>query len=418
MNKAWVNLSLGEIGKIYSGNSINEKEKAKNFFGVKDGLPYISTKDISLNCAINYDNGVKIPEQFARDFRLAKKGSVLICAEGGSAGRKVGYLEQDTFFVNKLFCFEPYEKVNGRFIFYFFQSSYFKKQFLSHMSGLIGGVSSSKFKSIKVFLPSLFEQNQIVEKLDRSLCSASHAIINTRKSLENVSSLFKDVLDATFLENNGEWKPVVLENLLLNQPRNGWSPPSEFHASTGTPVLTLSSVTGFVFKEDEIKYTSAKVDRSRHYWVENGDFLITRSNTSDLVGHVAVVSGLREPTIYPDIIMKIKPNINKVITEFLYYQMQTSFMRKKITSLAHGANPTMKKITKGDVQSLPISIPSIDTQKSIIFKIHNLNEQTQKLSTLIEKKLFLLNELKQSLLQKAFRGELTSSADALAEVAA
>jgi hypothetical protein len=106
---------------------------------------------------------------------------------------------------------------------------------------------------------------------------------------------------------------TTLEKVLAVQPQNGWSPPAANHSDSGTPVLTLSSVTGFYFRPDKLKFTSASTDSRRHYWVKNGDFLITRSNTPELVGHVAIASGINEPTIYPDLIMRMNPSPDRMM---------------------------------------------------------------------------------------------------------
>ena len=116
---------------------------------------------------------------------------------------------------------------------------------------------------------------------------------------------------------------------LVVQPQNGWSPPVANHSDFGTPVLTLSAVTGFLFRANKIKFTSVSTNPRRHYWVNNRDLLITRSNTPELVGHVAIASGIIKPTIYPDLIMRMIPDPNRVLTEFLYFQLRSPSLRKK-----------------------------------------------------------------------------------------
>ena len=98
---------LGEVCKIQSGNSIPAKEKDSLYRNINEGLPYIATKDISIDRSINYENGVKIPSKFYNKFKLSKKDSVLLCAEGGSAGKKIAYSNKDCHFVNKLFSIKP-----------------------------------------------------------------------------------------------------------------------------------------------------------------------------------------------------------------------------------------------------------------------------------------------------------------------
>jgi len=77
---------------------------------------------------------------------------------------------------------------------------------------------------------------------------------------------------------------------------------------------------------------------------------------------------------------------------------------------AQGANPTMKKINKSIVQGLPVALPDLLQQKSIVDTLDSLSIQTQHLKTIYQEKLAVLDELKQSILQKAFAGELTANA--------
>ena len=81
-------------------------------------------------------------------------------------------------------------------------------------------------------------------------------------------------------------------------------------------------------------------------------------------------------------------------------------MRKIIQAAAHGANPTMKKINKTDVQNFNICYPPFEKQKEIVKKLDALNTETKKLEAIYQQKINDLEELKKSVLQKAFAGEL------------
>jgi hypothetical protein len=224
--------------------------------------------------------------------------------------------------------------------------------------------------------------------------------------LEAITKLLGSHLESVFSQRGTGWVDTTLEQVLAAQPQNGWSPPAANHADSGTPVLTLSSVTGFRFNAEKRKYTSAFTNSQRSYWVKNGDFLMTRSNTPEQVGHVAIAEGIDEPTIYPDLIMRMNPDQSRITTEFLYFQMRTQALRKEIKCRAQGANPTMKKISNGAVKTLPIAVTDIATQKEIVNTLNMLSEETQHLSSIYERKLSALEELKTSLLHQAFNGEL------------
>lgn len=230
--------------------------------------------------------------------------------------------------------------------------------------------------------------------------------MNTEKNLQNVRALFESHLQSVFTERGSDWTETMLEKVLAVQPQNGWSPPASNHSDSGTPVLTLSSVTGFKFRPEKFKFTSASTDARRNYWVKNGDFLITRSNTPELVGHVAIAAGIDQPTIYPDLIMRMNPMPDRVIAEFLYYQMRTPALRKEITRRAQGANPTMKKISNGAVKTLPIVVPPIATQRAIVETRNAATAEMERLTRVCERKLAALEALKKSLLHEAFSGNL------------
>lgn len=114
-------IKLGKISYIYTGNSINSKIKELHFTNV-DGINYIATKDINYDKTINYDNGTNISSNFINKFRIAPIDSILLCIEGGSAGKKIGFLDRSVCFGNKLCCLNLYFGYN-KFLFLLFTIS-------------------------------------------------------------------------------------------------------------------------------------------------------------------------------------------------------------------------------------------------------------------------------------------------------
>ena len=97
----WKWVRLGEVCNIYTGNSINAEIKNEKYTNLEQGYNYIATKDVHFNTTIDYNNGIKIPFNEI-NFKIAQKNTTLICIEGGSAGKKIGFLNQDVCFGNKL----------------------------------------------------------------------------------------------------------------------------------------------------------------------------------------------------------------------------------------------------------------------------------------------------------------------------
>lgn len=164
--ETWKWSTLGMCCEMYTGNSISESEKALKYAGLKTGYDYIATKDVNFNQEICYDNGVRIPND--EGFKVAHKNAVLMCIEGGSAGRKIGILDRDVCFGNKLCSFHV-QGLDNKYLFYYLQSWLFKELFSENMTGIIGGVSIKKLKDIAIPIAPLTEQKRIVAKIEELL---------------------------------------------------------------------------------------------------------------------------------------------------------------------------------------------------------------------------------------------------------
>ena len=161
----WLLSTLDSVSNLYTGNSINATEKKKYFSGV-DGFNYIATKDVNFDSTINYDNGIRIPDRYLSKFKISYSNSVLLCLEGGSAGRKIGLLEQDVCFGNKL-CSLSFYYGENKWLYYFLQSPQFLSDFQESKSGIIGGVSKNNLGNILIPVLPRNEQNRITQKVEK-----------------------------------------------------------------------------------------------------------------------------------------------------------------------------------------------------------------------------------------------------------
>lgn len=195
----WEWVRLGNTGKIFNGTSASAGEKAR-LSKTADGLPFIATKDVGYGRdPLSYENGLKVPHG-DKDYKVAKSGAVLICAEGGSAGKKVGQTNRPICFGNKLYANETWAGIEAGYILSLYQSSFFYGEFKAKMTGIIGGIARSDFRSLRIPLPPLAEQKRIVAKVDElmALCDRLEAQLMERDVKQ--AALAKAAL-AKFTEN-------------------------------------------------------------------------------------------------------------------------------------------------------------------------------------------------------------------------
>ncbi len=394
MKRGWKVARLANVLELQNGYAFDSK-----WFNPNEGLPLIRIRSLKAGVETDtYFNGIY-------DSKYIVNAGDLLVGMDGEFGcyewkGKQGLLNQR---VCRLQGFSA--ELIPKFLYYGL-NDYLKA--IEEVTGYttVKHISSKQILEIEFPVPPLAEQQRIVSLLDEAFEGIATAKANAERNLQNARALFECHLQSVFSQRGPEWMETTLEEVLDIQPQNGWSPPAANHSISGTPVLTLSSVTGFQFRPDKRKFTSAATDSRRNYWVKNGDLLITRSNTPELVGHVAIAHGITEPTIYPDLIMRMNPAPDRMVTEFLYFQMRTTMLRKEIMGRAQGANPTMKKISNSSVKTLPVMVPSIATQMAIVETMNELTKEIQRLTQIYQQKVSALDELKKALLHKAFAGEL------------
>lgn len=211
--KSWTWSRIGELAKLSTGNSINESVKA-SYRAIRDGYDYIGTKDVSFDgLGINYNTGVKIPYS-ANGYRVAKANSILVCIEGGSSGKKIALTNKDICFVNKLLASEFDSAVNHLFFYFFFQSNYFKEEFIKKSKGLRGGVSINKFKEIIVPVPPISEQKRIVIEIEKQLAKTKKIKEHIIENQNSNKQLLKALLHEAFKVQGTE--KVLEEHLDLD----------------------------------------------------------------------------------------------------------------------------------------------------------------------------------------------------------
>ena len=183
---------IKNLANIFTGNSIRDEEK-KFYEDPIEAIPYISTKDIDMTLqTINFSNGMYI-KSADESFKHAPAHSVLLCIEGGSAGKKIAYTAQEVCFVNKLCCFHS-NSCSNKYIYYYLMSPAFTELFNSYISGLIGGVSVKALNNFKILLPPLDEQKEIAVYLDEKTAAIDLLIAKKNQLATELASLKKSLI--------------------------------------------------------------------------------------------------------------------------------------------------------------------------------------------------------------------------------
>jgi type I restriction enzyme S subunit len=240
----------------------------------------------------------------------------------------------------------------------------------------IRNLDFNAYKALEVPLPPLEEQQRIVAVLDEAFEGLARARENAEVNLKNARELF-----ASFLDNIGEEKAplggyVAIRTGKLNA--NAAVDGGEY------PFFTCSRE---VFQIDNFAFDCEAILLAGNN--ASGDFNVKHYNGKFNAYQRTYVIEIDDTELLD--------------YRFLYFQMIKSLKELKEGSL--GANTRFLKI--GMIRDLAISVPPIEKQRAIVFALDNLNNASGKLQIAYHRKIGELDILRQSLLQKAFAGELT-----------
>ena len=261
-----------------------------------------------------------------------------------------------------------------------------------YITGLtVPKLNQGKLREIPVPVPPLAEQERIVGILDEAFEGIAAATAQAEKNLHNARELFQSVLQSTFSQKGDDWEETTLGEVceLISGQHILAGDYNTTHKGIGylTGPADFGEFNPIVSRWTEKPKSTAKSD----------DILITVKGSG--VGKINILA--EEEVAISRQLMAIRLN-DTVSLKFIYFfmNMQFAFFQDLSTGAA------IPGISRKDVLNLLLNLPPLPTQQAIVEKLDALSEETKALEAIYERKQSALAELKQSLLQKAFAGEL------------
>ena len=408
----WEILPIKYCAELFTGNSISDRDK-ENYLDSIDAIPYIATKDINAQTLLaDYENGMYTKKEDA-SFKIASKGSTLLCIEGGSAGRKKTYLTEDVSFVNKLCCFTAKDNMSGKYLYYYINSNEFVETFNNHITGLIGGVSLSSLVNFNSPLPPLSEQQAIVEFLDKKTgqIDQSIAILETQKTdLQayrqalitetvtkglNPSAPMKDSGIQWIGEIPAGWKTSKLK--YISKFINGFAFASNlFSPDEGCKVIRIGDICQTIDYNSCIR---AKIDASvvGQYRIHENDVLVAMSGAT--TGKSCLVNSTEEAYINQRVGIIRSPSY-----KFIHYMLNIpSFYQYIMLNNAGSAQPNISSTAIEDYQ---IPLPPLSEQQAIVDYLDKKTSDIDAALTQIDTQIADLQAYRTALISEAVTGKI------------
>lgn len=322
---------------------------------------------------------------YANDF-LCDEGTTIVGRKGTIDNPL--YIESKFWNVDTAFGLVAGKSIDKRFLYYFCRGFNFKE--LDKGTTLPSLVKKDLFK-IQIPIPPLTEQKQIVSILDQAFAAIDQAKANIEKNIGNAKELFQSKLNEIFSQKGDGWEEKTLGevcDLISGQHIDSKDYNTE---EKGIGYLTGPSDFGDVYPLVS-KWTEFPKRNA-----QKNDILITVKGSG-----VGSINLMREAELcISRQLMAVR--CQSVQTKFAYAFLSGQF--SNLQSLANGA--AIPGISRTDVLGLKLSIPDQNIQKVLVMTIDNIQHETDSLLSGYRQKISNLEELKKSILQKAFAGELT-----------
>ncbi len=327
-----------------------------------------------------------------------------ICEEGTTIiGRKGNinspmFIKEKFWNVDTAFGLHALESLDKSFLFYFCKGFNFTE--MDKGSGRPSLVKSDLLE-IQIPIPPLTEQKQIVTLLDQAFATIDQAKANIEKNIANAKELFQSKLNEIFSQKGDDWEEKTLIDVSKefgrgkskHRPRNA----KELFGGK-YPFIQTGDVrnTGKNIHSYSQTYNETGLSQSK-LWPK-GTICIT------IAANIAETGILDFDACFPDSIIGFIVDPVKAINDYAFYALQ--YLKTELQ--AQGKGSAQDNINLGTFKNQLFPFPNVETQKKIVTILDNINTNTVLVESKYEQKLTELEDLKKSLLQKAFTGELTN----------
>jgi len=306
------------------------------------------------------------------------------------------------------FLFDLDEANLGRgFLDYFVRTLAFREQVEAQGSTNYAAIRPADVLGYEIPLPPLAEQRRVVARLEDLAAQIHEARTLRQQAIDETEALLTSA--RRVLIGDGPRKEWIPLSQFVSGIENGRSPQCEPRPASSQEwgVLKVGAVSFGEFDERENKALPSGEPFDPRYEVRVGDFLMSRANTTNLVGACAIIRRTRSRLLLSDKTFRFHfQHGAEVMPQWLEYTMKSPALRDQIERGASGTSPTMKNISKEKVLELRLPPHSLSEQRRIVAELDALQAETNKLRGSQGESAGELDALLAAILDRAFKGEL------------
>ncbi len=317
---------------------------------------------------------------------------------------KVWKADFDGIATTEILPFDPIKTIlDADYLSHYFRTNYFVNNAMKNISGARMPRITTKYLKNKAHipLPPLQEQKRIVAKLDALFERIDRAIALHQQNIDEADAFMGSVLNEVFGELEGRYEKDIIKNV-LKIAQYGFSTKSSENGKY--PFLRMGDLQNGKILLNNLKYVNLSDDDFSKYKLEKYDLLFNRTNSYELVGKTSIYEFDKDMS-FASYLVRLRVDSERILPYFLNYYLNAESTQKTLKEMATKA-VNQSNINAQKLKSISVPIPPLKTQQKTVTYFDKLSAKTEQLKSLQAQKMQSLKDLKASLLDRAFRGEI------------
>ncbi|WP_022855936.1 restriction endonuclease subunit S [Thermodesulfobacterium thermophilum] len=334
------------------------------------------------------------------------------CMENGKVAIARGLTDRIGFGSTEFHVLRPKSSVLSEWIWLFIRRKQFREDAKKFFRGGVGQqrVPQEFLEHYPIPLPPLDEQKRIVARVEELMSRIKEVKKLREETKKQTELLWQSVLAETFPQPGAQlpngWRWVKLGEICIYN--SGIWGPEASDQNEGFPIVRSTEIDGFLIKPSSASVRLVPKTKYKYYKLETGDILVNKSSGSPhLVGWSAIFEDPNDGRIYLFSNFMLRLRVNKTIIEpwFLLFYLHNPISRSLYLK-AQDTTSGLRNLRVKEFLSLLIPLPPLEEQKRIANYLQEVHEKIQELKEVQARTEEEIKLLEQSILEKAFRGEL------------
>ena len=392
---SWSNQTLGDYCEVIAGQS----PEGKYYNSDGKGVPfYQGKKEFG-------ERFIGAPQKWTTKVtKEAVAGDILMSVRAPVG--PINFSTENICIGRGLAAIRPSEKLDKDFIFYYLLSK--QDEIVGSEGAVFASINKSQIAALRFSYVELTEQKRIVSILDQAFADLEQVRAKTEQNLKNARELFDSYLQQVFSQKGEGWKEKKWGEMckFIRGPFGGSLKKSMFKLEGYAVYEQKHAIHDHI---EQLRYyvDEQKFEEMKRFELKPGELIMSCSGVT--LGRASVIPEGAPKGIINQALLKLTANDDLDI-HFLKYWIRSKIFQDIIFEHAGGAaipNVPAAKILK----EIKLQIPTIEKQKIIVSEIDSMLSKRDSFLRIYTEKLAALDELKKSILQKAFSGELTAKAE-------